>query len=201
MKYKIILADPPWNYKFGQSSSRYIIHKYDTMELDEICSIPVKDLSDEDSVLFLWVTFPKLNWAMPVIEAWGFEYKTCAFVWVKTNKNFAVNQISFLPHDTIDKFTGMGYYTRSNVEICLLATKGQPLPRLRHDISQVVYEPLEKHSKKPDIVRTHIVSLFGDLPRIELFAREATEGWTALGNGIDGKDIKDSIQSLVSDDS
>lgn len=183
-KYQIIYADPPWHYKFGQSSSRYIINKYSTMELPEICSLPVKDLAEDNAVLLMWATFPKLNWAIPVIEAWGFEYKTCAFVWVKTNKNYQVNQVSFLPSDTFDKFTGMGYYTRSNAEICLLATKGDPLPRLCHNINQIVYEPVEEHSKKPSIIRQHIVDLFGDLHRIELFARQKTEGWDVWGNEI-----------------
>ena len=184
-KYNIIYADPAWHYKFGQSSSRYIINKYKTMELADICALPVRDLTEDNAVLLMWATFPKLNWAMPVIEAWGFEYKTCAFVWVKTNRNYQVNQVSFLPADNFDKFTGMGYYTRSNAEICLLGTKGNPLPRLCHDINQIVYEPIEEHSKKPNIIKKHIVDLFGNLPRIELFARQKTEGWDVWGNEVE----------------
>jgi N6-adenosine-specific RNA methylase IME4 len=184
MKYNIIYADPPWHYKFGQSSSRYIINKYPTMEFSEICLLDVKSLCSDNAILLMWATFPKLDWAIPVMMAWGFEYKTCAFVWIKTNKKYAINQTSFLPIDSIDTFTGMGYYTRSNAEICLLGTKGEPLPRLCHDISQVIYEPLDEHSRKPNIVRENIIRLFGDLPRIELFAREKTEGWHVWGNEV-----------------
>ena len=184
-KYNIIYADPPWHYNFGQSSSRSIINKYKTMELDDICALPVKKLTEDNAVLLIWVTFPRLNWAMPVIEAWGFEYKTCAFVWVKANKNYQVNQSSFFPSDNFDKFTGMGYYTRSNAEICLLGTKGKPLARLCHNINQIVYEPVEEHSKKPNIIKKHITDLFGNLPRIELFARQKSEGWDSWGNEVE----------------
>ena len=184
-KYQIIYADPPWHYKFGQSSSRYVINKYDTMSLEDICALPIKDLSQDNAVLLMWVTFPKLDWALPVVNSWGFEYKTCAFVWVKTNKKYQTNQTSFLPTDSFDKFTGMGYYTRSNAEICLLATRGNPLPRLCHDINQIVYEPVEEHSKKPTVIRKYITDLFGDLPRIELFARQKADGWDCWGNEVE----------------
>ena len=182
-KYNIILADPPWHYKFGQSSSRYIINKYDTMNAEDIKKLPVNNVADENSVLLMWTTFPKLKDAIPTIESWGFEYKTNAFTWIKTNKRQNPNQTSFLPVDP-DLFWGMGYYTRSNAEICLLATKGNPLKRLTHNIHSVVVSPIEEHSKKPNIIRENIVKLFGDLPRIELFARQRAEGWDAWGNEI-----------------
>jgi len=155
------------------------------MSLEDICALPIKDLSQDNAVLLMWVTFPKLDWALPVVNSWGFEYKTCAFVWVKTNKKYQTNQTSFLPTDSFDKFTGMGYYTRSNAEICLLATRGNPLPRLCHDINQIVYEPVEEHSKKPTVIRKYITDLFGDLPRIELFARQKADGWDCWGNEVE----------------
>jgi len=183
-KYQIIYADPAWKYNFGETSSRFVNKKYTVMEKEEIMELPVKDISDDNCVLLLWVTFPKLNWSFDIFKYWNFEYKTCAFVWIKTNKNFCVNQRSFLPSDCFDTFTGLGYYTRSNAEICLLGTKGKPPERKCHNINQVVYEPVQEHSKKPSIVRKHIVSLFGDLPRIELFARQKTEGWDVWGNEV-----------------
>jgi N6-adenosine-specific RNA methylase IME4 len=149
----------------------------------------------------LWITFPKLKWLFPVIESWGFEYKTCAFVWVKTNKKYDPDERSLIPadiFDNFDTFTGMGYYTRSNAEICVLATRGKSLERQCHNISQIIYAPVEYHSKKPNIVRRKIVKLFGDVPRIELFARQKTDGWDCTGNGVDNEDINISIERIIS---
>ena len=81
-------------------------------------------------------------------------------------------------------FVGMGYYTRANNEICLLATKGKPLKRKSKSVKQVVMSKIEEHSKKPDIVRSRIVELFGDLTRIELFARQHADGWDCWGNEV-----------------
>ena len=120
----------------------------------------------------MWATFPMLREALELIEAWGFEYKTIAFCWVKQNKN----------SDGI--FKGMGYYTRSNAEICLLATRGRVLERKSRSVSSVIISHIERHSKKPAETRDRIVELFGDLPRIELFARETTPGWDCWGNEV-----------------
>ena len=114
---------------------------------------------------------PKLNEVFDVISAWGFEYKTCAFTWIKKNKK----------SDSL--FMGMGQWTRANAELCLLATKGK-IKRIDAGVHSVIQSPLEKHSKKPNEVRKRIVQLLGDLPRIELFARERFEGWDAWGNEI-----------------
>ena len=172
-KYQIIYADPPWSYSFGQSSSRFVGNKYNCMGKQEICDLPIADLAQDNAVLLLWATFPKLDWAFPVIEAWGFEYKTVAFTWVKANPN------------GMGIFMGMGYYTRSNAEVCLLATKGQPLPRLSHSVPSIILAPVQDHSKKPAETRDRIVQLFGDLPRIELFARQKAEGWDCWGNEVE----------------
>lgn len=172
-KYQIIYADPPYHYLFGQTSSRYVKNKYDCMTKDEICGLPVAQMTDGDAALFLWVTFPKLDWAFDIIRSWGFEYKTIAFVWIKMNPN------------QFGLFWGMGYYTRSNAEICLLATKGNPLPRKSHDVHSVIMSPVQEHSRKPTETRERIVQLFGDLPRIELFARRKIEGWDAWGDEVE----------------
>jgi len=141
------------------------------MSVDEICALPVADISAKDSVLFLWVTFPNLQDSFRVIEAWGFNYRTVAFVWVKRNKK-APNW-----------FMGLGYWTRANAEICLLAAKGNP-KRISKSVRQIIDSPIERHSKKPDETRDRIVDLMGDLPRIELFARQKTEGWDVWGNEV-----------------
>ena len=171
-KYNIIYADPPWQYDFGQSSSRFVGNIYPCMNKKAICELPIKDICEENAVLLMWVTFPKLDWAFDVIKAWGFVYKTCAFTWVKLNKKNA------------SLFTGMGYYTRSNAEICLLATKGKPLERMSHSVHSIIMSHIEEHSKKPNETRERIVELFGDIPRIELFARQHTEGWDCWGNEV-----------------
>jgi N6-adenosine-specific RNA methylase IME4 len=172
-KYQIIYADPPWEYKFGATSSRYVKNKYNCMTKDELCSLPVKDIADDNAVLLMWITYPKLDWAFDIIQAWGFEYKTVAFTWVKTNAN------------SMGLFWGMGYYTRSNPEICLLGTRGEALPRKAHDIHSVIMSAVLDHSHKPAIVRENIVNLFGNLPRIELFARRKVEGWDCWGNEVE----------------
>lgn len=117
----------------------------------------------------MWATFPMLREALDVIEAWGFSYKTVAFNWVKQNRNGT------------GIFMGLGNWTRSNSEICLLATKGKP-KRISGSVRSIVLSPLQQHSRKPAEIRNRIVELMGDLPRIELFAREAAPGWDVWGN-------------------
>jgi N6-adenosine-specific RNA methylase IME4 len=118
------------------------------------------------------VTFPLLQEGLDTIKAWGFEYKTIGFNWVKWNKNKR------------SWFYGLGSYTRSNSEICLIATKGNGLPREDMGVCSVIDWPVMAHSKKPDIVRKEIVRLLGDVPRIELFAREYKTGWDCFGNEV-----------------
>ena len=142
------------------------------MPLDEISALPVADLAADDCILFMWTTFPKMYEAMDVMQAWGFRYRTVAFVWVKRTKT------------DNDWFMGCGYWTRSNAEICLLATKGKP-HRFSKAVHQLIISPVEEHSKKPAETRDRIVELAGDLPRIELFARQKAKGWDVWGNEVD----------------
>lgn len=142
------------------------------MKLADICALPVADLTDKDCALFLWVTFPVLPDAFKVIEAWGYTYKSVAFTWIKTCRKSEGFHV------------GMGHYTRANAEICLLATKGSP-KRVSKGVRQLIVSPIEEHSKKPDEVRDRIVQLFGDVPRVELFARQNAEGWDSWGNEIE----------------
>jgi N6-adenosine-specific RNA methylase IME4 len=122
-------------------------------------------------VLLIWGTWPWLPVVLDVIAAWGFEYKTVAFVWIKQTPS----------GDGLH--TGMGYWTRSNSEYCLLATKGAP-QRLRTDVHQVVIEPVAGHSAKPEEVRRRIERLFGG-PHLELYGRQTVTGWTVWGNEIE----------------
>ena len=172
-KYNIIYADPPWQFAtWSNKAQKHVTQHYPTMTIQEIKELPVKELAADNAVLLLWATFPTLPLALATIEAWGFEYKTCAFTWIKQNKK------------SPSLFWGMGYYTRSNAEVCLLATKGKTLPRQSHKVHSVVVSPVRQHSQKPDEVRIKITELFGDLPCIELFARQHAERWDCWGNEV-----------------
>jgi site-specific DNA-methyltransferase (adenine-specific) len=131
--------------------------------------LPVNQLAADNSILFLWSTFPKIQEALNTINAWGFNYKTIAFCWIKRNKNGTW-------------FKGIGFYSKSNCEVCLIGTKGKaPKVSVHHSISQIIETVRECHSKKPDIVRDKIVEFSGDIPRIELFARQETNGQSVGG--------------------
>lgn len=170
-KYNIIYADPPWGYQNRGTRAAANKH-YDVMTIDDIKKMGVGyagGIAANDCTLFMWATFPMLKEALEVIEAWGFTYKTVAFNWVKQNKSGE------------GIFMGLGNWTRSNSEICLLAVKGKP-KRVSASVRSVLISPIERHSRKPDEVRDRIVELMGDLPRIELFARSGADGWDCWGN-------------------
>lgn len=174
-KYNIIYADPPWQYRVwsDKRNIRSAESHYNTMSIEDVINMKdvINNIADEDCALFMWITYPCLKEAIKVIEQWGFTYKTCAFTWVKRNKR-------------VDSwFWGMGYWTRANSELCLVATKGK-VKRASARVHQIIDTPVEEHSKKPDIVREKIVELIGDKPRIELFARQQVDGWDCWGNEV-----------------
>ena len=174
--YSIIYADPPWTYKDKRAThprmSGGASSHYSTLETPQIEDLPVRAITAKNCMLFLWATFPNLIEALRVVDAWGFTYKTLGFSWIKTNKKNG------------KPFFGIGYYTKSNCEVCLLGVKGNPI-KASDSVSSVVIEPRREHSRKPDIVRDRIVELVGDVPRIELFAREKSSGWDAWGDELD----------------
>lgn len=169
-KYSIIYADPPWRYDRKRGSGVAENH-YPTMSMEEIAELPIDRIAHKNSILFLWATFPQLDIAIEVIRAWNFCYKTVGFVWLKQTR---------VSHQW---FFGMGNWTRSNAEICLLATRGKP-KRLSASVHQFIISPVQSHSQKPEAAREKIVELMGDLPRIELFARKKTDGWDVWGNEV-----------------
>jgi N6-adenosine-specific RNA methylase IME4 len=171
-RYSVIYADPPWRYAFSKDSSDQIENHYPTMSLAEICALQIP--ADENSVLFLWTTAPKLKEAMTVIDAWGFEYKTNA-VWDK-------------------KWIGMGYWFRGRHEHLLVATKGKFSPPPQTELIPSIFEYKRgKHSKKPQPIRDLIKNWFPDSARLELFARKPNElfaddeyeGWDLYGNEVE----------------
>jgi len=173
MKYRIICADPPWKYDNDLVGRVDMGGKsYPTMSLAAIKSLPVGGLAADDCLLFLWATMPKLKEAIEVIEAWGFKYITCAFSWLKLNPRGE------------GIYSGLGRWTNGNVELCLLGKKGSP-KRCERNVKQVIMAPRSRHSEKPAEARDRIVRLAGDVPRIELFARDNADGWDAWGDEAD----------------
>ena len=175
-QYNIIYADPPWAYsnfssERAKGSTTYgsAAHHYLCMTPEQIKNLPVSTIAADDSWLFLWATYPNLPLALSVLGTWGFIYKTVAFTWVKTRGSAW--------------YSGLGFYTNGNAEIVLLGTRGR-LKRAVRNVKQLCVAPLARHSEKPSEVRDRIVSLCGDLPRIELFARQRVAGWDAWGNEI-----------------
>lgn len=173
-KYGVILADPPWSFRVwsDKGKSRSAEKHYQTMRKEDIQALPVQDIAADDCVLFLWVTAPCLLEGIELIEKWGFQYKTIGFTWVKRNKK------------SDSWFWGMGYWTRANAELCLIATKGKP-KRVSAGVHSVVDARIGRHSAKPDVVRRRIAELMGaEVPKIELFARERVDGWDCWGDEV-----------------
>lgn len=188
MKYQILYCDCPWRYnarnnpntKFGLGASQY-----PTLSVGELVALAplIKAITAPNCALFMWAVPPKLPWALEVMQAWGFRYCTKAFTWIKVDRQGVPR---LLP----------GYYTGSNSEDCWLGMRGS-LSVVNKGVRQVVSSTLRGHSQKPDLVRERIVDLFGDLPRLELFAREKIEGWQAVGNEIDGLHITEALERLI----
>ena len=172
-RFSVIYADPPWPWRtwsgLGKIGSAPDNH-YGTSPIDEIKALPVAPLAADDCVLLIWGTWPTLPDVLDVIEAWGFTYKTEAFVWIKQNANGE------------GLATGMGYWTRSNSEFVLLATKGSP-KRIAEDVHQVIAAPVGEHSAKPEEARRRIERLLAG-PYLELYGRNPVDGWTVWGNEI-----------------
>jgi len=162
-RYPIVYADPPWRYDYAETENRAIENQYPTMTLDDICAMPLKEITTPDALLFLWTTSPKLEESFRVIREWGFEYKTC-MVWDKEK-------------------IGMGYYARQQHELLLIAKKGSiPAPEPADRPSSVIRFPRGKHSSKPEVFHEIIEKMYPNLPKIELFSRREREGWDAWGN-------------------
>jgi N6-adenosine-specific RNA methylase IME4 len=187
--FAAILADPPWRFDAwsGKGTARSADNHYQTMTMREIARLPVDELAADDCALFMWACWPSINDALRIIDAWGFQYKTCAFSWMKADpyRLFA---------DDATPFAGMGYWTRANTEPCLLATRGRP-KRLHADVRQGIIAPRREHSRKPDEIHGRIERLVGG-PYLEMFARQARPGWTVWGNQTDKFDEYDATADV-----
>ena len=175
-KYQIIYADPPWSFggaKLNASTSgKEITDHYPLMSDHELLSLPISNLADTNCVLFLWVVYSKLPLALQCIDRWGFQYSTVAFEWLK--RTTTGKPVCFMGR----------WVCGGAVELCLLARRGT-VPRIAKNIHRLIDAPRGEHSAKPAETRTRIIELVGDLPRIELFARQKVEGWDSWGNELE----------------
>lgn len=203
--YQLIYADPAWHFRArsDKGEDRSAKNHYDVMTVKQIAEMPVKKMSARDSVCCMWITDPMIEQGYEVMHAWGFKPKTVVLYWVKTNKlwrkAFAKIVKSFMS-PTLDGrefdinelqkifFTGLGYSTRANPEQCILGTRGAGLPRFDRGVPRLMVSPIGRHSEKPAEAAHRIERLFGEVSRVELFARVNRPGWDSWGN-----DVKDSI--------
>jgi len=172
--YEIIYADPPWqfsNKKTGGSMKSGVEAHYSTMNIEDMKLLPVNEIAAENAILVMWYVGAMPQEAIDLVHAWGFTLKNMnGFVWNKITKKG-------LPH------FGMGFYTRAGSESAIIATKGRCKPSSR-SVRAVISAAVGRHSEKPEAFRKSIVDLAGDVPRIELFARQKTDGWDVWGNEV-----------------
>lgn len=190
-KFSIIYVDPPWSYT-NKGSRACADNHYPTMAMADLMVLPVESIAADDCVLFMWHVPAMPREALALVDAWGFTFKTMkGFTWVKETKHGK-------------EHIGMGNYTRGNTEDCLVAIRGKGLQRLdkgvrqlieedEFDLNEVIRAKVWRHSQKPDEVRHRIERLYGDVPRIELFARQVPPGWQCWGNEVTSADIEDLI--------
>ncbi len=209
MQYNIILADPPWKYNSrANHKTRFrggACGHYPLMTMAEIAALPIGDIAARDSALLMWCTFPYLDKQIELFRHWGFRFRTQFLTWIKLNprghdipqddpgygaaKEYVKYSGDGLYHSV---FFGVGYYAKSNPEVCLLGMRGQ-LPTISDAVSSVILAPRRAHSRKPDEQYSRMEGVFGDVPRIELFARQSAPGWDVMGNAIDGRDIHSAL--------
>lgn len=187
-KYNVIYADPPWKFgsrevqKYGGKGFRPLEKVYSTEKSADMEQWDVKRIADENCAIFMWSTDAHIKEAVKLMEAWGFKYVTIAFIWAKTTKNG--KQIS-----------NLGAWTMKNCEICLFGTKGTMLKyKKSNSVKQLFYAERREHSRKPNCVREFINELFGDIPKIELFAREEIDGWDSWGDEVGIFDAQGAVE-------
>jgi len=216
MKFNIIYSDFPWKYNSrANHKTRFrggAEGHYPLMTMDEIRAVDLPSIMAPNCVHLMWTTYPYLIDQIKLFEHWGLTYRTLGFNWNKINpkcteafaefrkKRFQVDEGNFVDFmiDLMNmmNFFGVGYYAKSNTEICLLGTRGK-VNIESNGVSSNVFAVRKEHSRKPDEIRNRIVSLFGDYPRVELFARYPADGWEQVGNGLDGLDINESIKKMA----
>ena len=189
--FSLVLADPPWAFRTFAGTDRTPTAKqfreaedhYSTMSFEAMAALPVSDACAKDAALAMWVVGSHLDEALRLGAAWGFAFKTDLLCWMK-QKLVDAQQVDLFTGDIAEPRISMGYYTRKQKEDCLLFTRGRGLPVLDHGVRQVIVRPSTGHSRKPADQYTRLERLFGDVPRLEMFARNTAPGWQAWGNEV-----------------
>lgn len=204
-KYKLGLFDSPWKYdNMQQNDPKRGGITYPTLSMEELYNLPMGNAFEQDSIIVSWVTFPKLMDSfyekynpLSILGNWGYRPVTALFVWVKTNKRGEVIYDNTNVEEYTDFYSGLGRYSNSNAEIAIVARRGTGLERIEKNVKQLIFAPIRGHSEKPQEQYNRLARLYGDIPRIEFFARKQNpppNGWDATGLDYDGKDIKDWIK-------
>lgn len=211
-RYNVIAIDPPWRFQTWShlGKSRSPENHYPVMTMDDLYQLDIKRLANPNCALLMWAIDPLLPEAIALANWWGFKYKTVAFTWLKSNPKTVDRFVEL--YQPANWFMGQGYYTRGNPEMCLLFTHGKPKKinadvrqtiitpyrrkflRVNRDLTpQLIVSPRREHSRKPEEFFTHVERLFAP-PYLEVFARQRRPGWDAIGNEIDGRDIRDVLK-------
>lgn len=221
-KFKVMVSDFPWPYNklkvdaTAEENSAVGFLNYASMSIEELKALKpyIDGVMDKDCLFFMWGTWPFLPDAIDIAEYWGFDYVTGAYVWVKTNRLPALDKLLKLLEAVVKgkstiatvkqllnvtPYFGMGRWTASNTEYCLLFKRGKPHFR-NNLLSQIVLEetlvhPVMGHSRKPEDVQERIEQLY-EGPYLELFARREKPKWVCLGNEVTGNDIRKDLESL-----
>ena len=190
--FDLVLADPAWSFRTFSGTSRTPTQKkfreaedhYAKMSLEEMAAIPVADVAAKDALLAMWVVGSHLRPAFNLADAWGFPQQvTDLFYWCK-QKLIAADQIDIFTGDIPPPRMSMGYHSRKQLEPCLLFARGKGLPVCAHDVRQLIVAPSLGHSRKPVEQYDRLERLYGDVRRLELFARNTREGWSSWGNEV-----------------
>lgn len=194
-KYGVILADCPWRYNDMKNNDPAMGgFRYPPMDLTKLAELNVASIAKPDCALFMWATMPMLQEALYVINQWGFRYTTCAFVWIKLNRNgYARYYPVSTERDVLLEngiYSGIGHWVNGNIELCLFAKRGSP-KRLNKNVKQIIFAPVGSHSSKPRETHTRIENLIADTDRLELFARYYTSGWDSTGLDLDNRYIEE----------
>ena len=176
-KFDIAVIDPPWKWEHWSDTGARMA-PYGTLTTSDIAGLPIKNILEPNAVVLLWVIDSMLPQAMRCLDQWGLSFRTVGFYWTKVRPSGK-------------EHIGMGYYTRANPEQCWIATRGKGIQRVSASVRRWMHSPSGAHSEKPDEFYNRVETLFGNVSRVDIFARKTRAGWTAIGNEIDGRDIRD----------
>lgn len=182
--YQLAVIDPPWKWEhWSKVDTGARLAPYSTLTTNDIAALPIKKILAPDAVVILWVIDSMLPQALRCIESWGLEFKTVGFYWTKVRPSGKEHM-------------GLGYYTRANPEQAWIATRGNGLKRQSMSVRRWLHAPSGAHSEKPEEFYNRVDQLFGDVPRVDIFARKPRPGWAVIGNEIDGKDIREVLKNI-----